>query len=136
MTDLAAKYADPRPYYGTSVVGDDAACTFEQRLGRCYQLAAYALALGTAPEDATLVHGAVKSLVPGTQTIDHAWLELADGTVWEPITRKFWHAQVWSDFARPRRTRRYSQMDVLDCILEHGHWGPWPVKRAKKTQSS
>lgn len=122
MTTL---HASVTAYFGTMCVGDEPAETLEQRLTRCYQLAGYALALGTVPHDATLVHGTIHARVPDAERIGHAWLELFDEMVWEPVSRVLWAADAWQRFTRAVVDRRYDQRETRIAVLRHEHWGPW-----------
>lgn len=114
------------PYYGTENVGDDAAHKLDQRLGRCYELAGYALTLGDAPAGSTLVHGSIHAvLLRNTTRIDHAWIELPDGDVWEPVSRVIWPIGAWNAFAQPVISHRYVADEARTKILNFHHWGPW-----------
>lgn len=111
-------------FYDTEWIGDEEARTLDQRLGRCYELAAFALALGSAPRDAHLVHGSVHAL-PAPVRIKHAWLELPDGHVWEPARAHVWHGTSWWTYARPVIDVRYTVAEARRRIIDAGHWGPW-----------
>lgn len=112
-------------YFGTLTVGKVPAETLEQRLTRCYELAGYAIALGTVPEGTVLVHGTMHARSRNAQRIGHAWLELPDETVWEPILREIWWADIWEVFARPASQRRYTRDQTRSAIIRWQHWGPW-----------
>lgn len=112
-------------YYGTEFVGDMPAYTFDERLGRCYSLAGYALAIGDVPFGTILVHGTIHGIFPGTTRIGYAWLELVDGTVWEPSSCDIYSNLVWDAIARPRDIRRYTVNEARCVIASCGHWGPW-----------
>lgn len=122
---MMTTHSSAMAYFDTMCVGDEPAETLEQRLTRCYQLAGYALSLGTAPDDAQLVHGTMHAQLPGTERIEHAWLELPNETVWEPVSRRLWLSDTWEVFARPIVQRRYTQHQVRLAVLQWHHWGPW-----------
>lgn len=88
------------------------------RLGRCYELSYKATAPGT-----TLVHGSIQGF--DFPRIDHAWVVLADGTVWEPASNEVWDAGVFRSFFRAVVGTEYTFADALHNALESGHYGPW-----------
>lgn len=112
-------------YYGTQIVGHQKAETVEQRYGRCYELAGYALALGTASRDAILIHGTMHG-IRAPRRIEHAWLLIRDGdAVWEPIRGGIWPSLGWDAIARPQITKIYTQHQLRQMIAKFGNWGPW-----------
>lgn len=111
-------------YYDTEEVAGVARRTERQRAGRCYELAGYALLLGSAPSDATLIHGSIEGF--GLPRIGHAWLLLnADGDVWEPMQARVWPGRIWQAMAQPEVHGTYDRDELAAAALEHGHWGPW-----------
>ena len=54
--------------------------TMKARLGRCYELSGM-LVLHNPGPGITLVHGSIQGM--GKPRIEHAWVELADGSVWD-----------------------------------------------------
>ena len=107
--------------YGTGDV--DGGAIGDQRRGRCYELACYALTLGSAPHDAVLVHGSIDG---GTALgrIGHAWLRLADGRVWEPTQARVYGPE-WLEWADARDEAEYDLHDARRRTLTSGHYGPW-----------
>lgn len=93
---------------------------FNRRLGRCYELAGKYAAFNV---DGTLVHGSIEGM--GNPRIGHAWVELKDGTVWEPITDQIWDARVFQAFFNPKVEKRYSSKETNVITMNHKHWGPW-----------
>ena len=81
----AATTPPETPVDGKLWLGTDEpdAMKFEDRLRRCYELAGKGIL--HAPEGSTLVHGTIEGF--GNPRIGHAWVELPDGSVWEPISR-------------------------------------------------
>lgn len=110
-------------FYGTEEVGGESARTSEERAGRCYSLAGYALAMGTAPDDAILVHGSIEGF--GNPRIGHAWLQIAEDTIWEPMQARLWPMLAWSAIASPVVDEAYTQDEVRRMIEFSGTWGPW-----------
>lgn len=111
-------------YLGTDQL-DESALTIDDRLHRCFELSAYALTLGTAPADAILVHGTWQHVVYADDRIAHAWLELLDGRIWEPIRAKMYDRHYWDTVMRPIEERRYTRSETHNAIMFHRHWGRW-----------
>jgi GNAT superfamily N-acetyltransferase len=108
--------------FGTGHV-DGPSTTFDERLTRCYELAASALFAG-APEGSVLVHGSIHGY-GAPRRIGHAWLNLPDGTVWEPITAKVYDKDAWTAYARAREERVYTKDQAAKELIGSGHYGRW-----------
>jgi hypothetical protein len=111
-------------YLGTDSI-DESALTIDERLTRCYELAAYALTIGTAPDDAILVHGTWQHVVHTDKRIGHAWLELPDGQIWEPIRGVIWYRAAWNMILQPIEERRYTKSEAHNAVMFYRHWGRW-----------
>ena len=111
-----------RDLFGTGHV-DGPSATFDQRITRCYELAANALFAG-APEGSELVHGSIHGY-GAPRRIGHAWLNLPDGTVWEPITAKVYDKDAWTAYARAREERVYTKDQAAKELIGSGHYGRW-----------
>lgn len=92
------------------------------RLGQCYVLAGRAVAFGPY-EVGTLVHGSIEGY--GNPRIAHAWVELPDGSVWEPISDTEYPQIVFRALFHPGPGPRYAREAVLKHIAGSAHWGPW-----------
>lgn len=104
-------------YFGTEDSGP--------RTSRCYELASSAM-IRLAPRGATLVHGSIYNPdfpVPGR--MGHAWIELPDGAVWEPVFGIIYEPLAWLEYASPEIERAFTYDDVLHLTLSSGHHGPW-----------
>lgn len=112
-------------YYGTENANGDSAHTFNERIGRCFELAAYALVFGSAPAEAQLIHGSMKGPHDSDKRIGHAWLRLPGGQVWEPIMHLVYQARAWELFAQPQVQYNYSRAEVRRMLFLHEHYGPW-----------
>jgi hypothetical protein len=110
--------------YGTSEIGGQRYDLVQARLGLCYMMAGHALVLGTAPKGSKLVHGTIHHVLAG-HSIEHAWLQLPDGSVWEPTQGKTWSAMEWEAIFRPRDTVSYTIEQAREKMLESGDYGPW-----------
>lgn len=111
------------PYFGTEDIDGERALTLSERGGRCFELSAYAIVFGTAPAGSVLVHGSIHGPEAGMQRIGHAWVELPDGTVWEPYYHEIY--RNWTEFADARWERKYTAKAARRQIARHGTWGAW-----------
>lgn len=102
---------------------------FRQRLGRCYELAGR---FASHHDGVALIHGSIQGF--GNPRIDHAWVELPDGNVWEPASGQVWDRAVFDVLYHPKVGQRFSHMDVLVNLCRERHWGPWdaPVRARTK----
>lgn len=109
---------------------------FMDRLSRCYELAAKAFYLrdieerwdrdAHLPDPRLLVHGSWHG--PGaTERIDHAWVELSDGRVWEPITAGIYTRSTFYNYTRAQSRIVYTEDRAKRLMLQHEHFGPWSV---------
>lgn len=115
-------------FFSTEKMGN----TKDDRLGKCYEIAAYALTLGSAPVGSTLVHGSVHHIYV-ERRINHAWLVLPSNMIWEPISCIFWVPTAWTRIARAITHNTYTSNDVHELVIEHMHWGPWDFTQADKS---
>lgn len=94
--------------------------TFEQRLGRCYELAGrYA----SKHDGSILVHGSIQGM--GNPRIKHAWVVLPNGDVYDAVLDQKIDSRVHEAFFGAVEDTRYTREQVLKRALKHGHWGPW-----------
>jgi hypothetical protein len=91
------------------------------RLGRCYELAGEFALMGD--EGVILVHGSIQGF--GNPRLKHAWVELPNGSVWEPASNKEWDRQVFDRVFNPQADNKYDQLSVAKYCTQHEHWGPW-----------
>lgn len=101
--------------------GERATVTFpEERLGRCYELAGrYA----SQNPNSELVHGTIQGA--GNPPLDHAWVNLPTGDVYEPISDQEWDKVAFDAFFNPVEKVTYDHMNTLDKMIDTEHWGPW-----------
>lgn len=108
---------------------------FDARLGDCYNLAFQAFVswsepafhldwAGVWPEPVTLVHGSWHHR-DEPRRINHAWVLLADGRVWEPITMTLCDRDLFDLYTRAEYTHQYSATEVFLQAVIHGTVGPW-----------
>lgn len=101
-------------------VDPSAEIAFNDRLGRCYELAArYAI----DNPGSTLVHGSIQGM--GAPRIGHAWVVDADGEVFEPTGGKHWDEMVFEEFHNAEGYMSYRGVEINRAAVRSGHWGPW-----------
>ncbi len=93
---------------------------FKERLGRCYELSGLMVLHNP---DTSLVHGSIQGM--GNPRIAHAWVDLPDGSVWEPATNKVWTRYTFEAFFRAEVTRKYENRSALEHFVRHETYGPW-----------
>ena len=96
---------------------------FSHRLGHCY-----ALALKTVRRipDASLVHGSIQhGEYPRNP---HAWVELPDKRVYDPVLNHVFTPRAWTMFANPHVARRYTAEQAVALSVRERHWGPWHAR--------
>lgn len=119
-------------YFGTENANDEPSVEYDQRAQRCYELAGYALAFGSAPRGATVIHGSWHGPRAAAR-IGHAWLKFRseDGQllVWEPITAAVYDGTEFYKATRARDEREYAETVVRQMLHGHGHYGRWHESR-------
>jgi hypothetical protein len=79
----------------TPLINPTADLSHRQRLGRCYELSG---TIALHNPHVMLVHGSIQGF--NFPRIAHAWVELPDGSVWEPVTNKVWHRPIFDGCQR------------------------------------
>lgn len=115
-------------YLGTEADGDEVFLTFEQRIKNCYHLAGYAVVFGEAGRSSRLVHGSWQGPT-AEQRIGHAWVELPNGLIWEPIFAAIFDGEELRRYARMWDERTYDYHVAKKMIQSSGHWGRWHESR-------
>jgi hypothetical protein len=95
---------------------------FRTRRGRCFELAYTAMVREPGAEWFTLVHGRVFNR---GRTIDHAWIECGDGTIYDPVSDEYVLASKYMATRRAVAERRYSKVGAPRRLAAAGHYGPW-----------
>jgi hypothetical protein len=98
--------------------------TFEDRLGKCYEVAARWV-LDSNSSQTFLIHGTIQG--EGHPRLDHAWCESA-GQVFEAVEGKWYDKYVHEQLFNAEETLRYTKEEVLVNILKEEHWGPWDMR--------
>lgn len=105
---------------------------FEDRLTRCYELAARAFhwhpnaawAHHNVPAPAALIHGSWH-WHDAPKRIDHAWVLLEDSRIWEPITQMICDPEKFSASTRSEVGYLYDDVAARRNLMRFAHWGPW-----------
>lgn len=78
--------------------------------------------------EAVLVHGSTMTL---SGRLGHAWVELPDGTIWEPSSQAILTADRFNALVDPIVEERYT-MDEAAHMLSVGKHGPWDTEERMK----
>lgn len=121
-----------KEYLGTEYSEGERAYTQDERSGRCYELACYALA--AVPRIGRLVHGSVHGREEGMQRIGHAWLVITPPggyakLLWEPLTASLYLHDEFITWARAWPEVEYGAPDVQRLLRRYMHSGPWQEPR-------
>ena len=93
---------------------------FRKRLGQCYVLAG---TFASHHPDVILVHGSIQGFEH--PRIDHAWVQLPNGDIWEPGQGQIWPEPVFTAFFNSTVHATYTHLQTISQTLTHRHWGPW-----------
>lgn len=111
------------------------------RLGHCYMLAMQAFTgwdeftsyapnraevQTSLPAPSLLVHGFWKHPAED-KGINHAWVVLEDGRMWEPITGLICDRVLFTAFSDAKMEATYTGTQARRMMLRHQHYGPWHV---------
>jgi hypothetical protein len=93
-----------------------------KRLGQCYKLSAQYI-MDHPGSAHTLVHGTIQG--GDHPPIDHAWVVLDSGKVWEPASNKEYEPALFSLAFHPVTLRTYTGTEAMTQMVKTGHYGPW-----------
>jgi hypothetical protein len=99
----------------------------KKRQGRCWELAMMAMMREPEADRFTLVHGSIL-LAWQTETdarIRHAWIELSDGRIYDPVKDSYEPAEQYMTKNRALVEHRYSRVEAARVCTEAKHSGPW-----------
>lgn len=105
-------------------VPDEPSYTFDQRIGRCYELAGHAVLSRSVPEGTMLVHGSWHGPY-ATRRIGHAWLVLPDGNIWEPITMEVFTPDDFFAWTNAIAEVEYDWTEAAYNAVEFESYGRW-----------
>jgi hypothetical protein len=116
---------------GSAQANGEPSATFEQRRGRCYELAGFTFLFGemVGVKRAMLVHGSMHGPTADSVRIGHAWIEFGDRLVWEPVRGLIRDRAEWEAHARPIPERSYAETTARRLAAQSGHWGRWHESR-------
>ena len=88
-------------------------------VGTCYEDAWRFL---IREEEGELVHGSIQTI---GKRINHAWVELPTGFVWEPESGEFMKKSYFYERAEPQVQARYTAEEAAIMLVRVGKHGPW-----------
>jgi len=96
-------------------------------VGTCFP-DAWRYVMHNAEKQPVLVHGTAISIASGTKKrIQHAWVELPDGTVWEPYSGSIFPIEEYYGLVEAIPEDRYT-VDEAASMLSAGKHGPWTAE--------
>lgn len=75
-------------------------------------------------QEGTLIHGRVYAGFP-ERWIDHAWVELPTGYVYEPQSESLMDSKSFYEKSRAEVTDRYTLDEAMRLAGKTRHYGPW-----------
>jgi len=101
-----------------------------KRHGRCYELAVHAMIYESESDQWTLVHGRLDLSIALGRTglkgwYDHAWIELDDGRIYDPVHNDYTPATIYIAKWRAVVDHRYSRREMSCLISTTRNSGPW-----------
>jgi len=94
----------------------------DDREGRCWELAAAKLLSLHSDTAAVLIHG---TILTTAGRIAHAWVRLADGTIYEPVGQGVYGAELFAWAAKAEIIAEYDVHGMISRMNVTGHIGPW-----------
>ena len=91
-------------------------------IGACYEDAWRFL---IREEEGALVHGSVQTI---GKRINHAWVELPTGFVWEPESGEFMKKSHFYERAEPQVQARYTAEEAAIMAAKTKNLGPWSAQ--------
>jgi hypothetical protein len=92
-----------------------------KRNGRCYELAFRVMLDEPGADGFTLIHGRV-----GPAMIGHAWIDLNDGRVYDPVRDSYVQGEGYAAFMGGAVVeQRYTKHEAMQASLDARHYGPW-----------
>jgi hypothetical protein len=100
--------------------------TFDERLTRCYELSWQTLTtISRKGEGHQLVHGSIHGPGSSVGRIPHAWVELADGTVFDPVLDLWFSPDEWERGFSAEAAVKYDFDEVGRQSAASMNMGPW-----------
>lgn len=95
--------------------------TWLERLGDCYRLAFRFI---IREDEGYLIHGRVFGGSP-PRWIEHAWVELPTGLVYEPVAHTFYKKDTFYQRYNAEELKRFSPTEAAKLAIKFRHFGPW-----------
>jgi hypothetical protein len=100
--------------------------TFDERLTRCYELSWQTLnKIGGGGEGHQLVHGSIHGPDSSVGRIPHAWVELADGTIFDPVLDLWFSPDEWERGFSAEAAIKYDFDEYGRQSAANMNMGPW-----------
>jgi hypothetical protein len=100
--------------------------TFDERLTRCYELSWKTISkISGGGEGHQLVHGSIHGPGSSAGRIPHAWVELADGTVFDPVLDLWFSPDEWERGFSAEAAVKYDFDEVGRQSAASMNMGPW-----------
>jgi hypothetical protein len=100
--------------------------TFDERLTRCYELSWQTLnKIGGGGEGHQLVHGSIHGPGSPVGRIPHAWVELADGTIFDPVLDLWFSPDEWERGFSAEAAVKYDFDEYGRQSAANMNMGPW-----------
>jgi hypothetical protein len=101
----------------------------KKRLDQCYALAGkYEM---SDPDADKLVHGSIQGM--GQPRLDHAWVTLKSGDIWEPASNQVYTPAEFSAVFHPQANSSYSHQEAIKQMGDSGNFGPWSSQKSRIT---
>src|ERR1035437_3222303 len=96
-----------------------------KRHGRCYELALRVMLHEPGAERFTLIHGRISQIKNDDYLINHAWINLNDGRIYDPVLDKYIPAVEYLATRCAVIERQYTHEEAMSISVKAGHYGPW-----------
>ena len=93
------------------------------RPGKCFEDAEGIIMNGRLNAGLVLVHG--KCLGPDGAHIDHAWLDVPGGLIYDPVLGRIYPWQIYKRTIKAIADHRYTMTQVLEMLKHSDTFGPW-----------
>ena len=80
-------------------------------------------------DEGELVHGTIFS---SGKRIQHAWVDLGTGYIWEPITGSYIPEDFWIENYSAQEEARYSPEEAAVMAVRTMNFGPWTRRERKE----
>lgn len=93
------------------------------RPGKCFEDAEGIIMNGRLDAGLVLVHG--KCLGPAGDAIQHAWIDVPGGLVYDPVLGRIYPSQTYQQITKAVADHRYTTRQVIDMVNNSDTFGPW-----------